>query len=181
MLDANCCSAWLPPQISCATEVPAFQLESTLQRKVSVPVMITIALLATSLRLAYIALLPVLGSPWAVLPVELLQGVTFACGWGAATVQAGRLAPQGLEATVQVSRQSMNIIQCTFMVGYRCGSCLYDSMVDVGSGVWGGCTHIAPHASEYTVMALSSPARIPSCVHLEDDVTLSALFVLHRA
>ena len=46
--------------------------------------------------------LPWFGSPWAVLPVELLHGITFACGWGAGTINCKRIAPPGLGATMQV-------------------------------------------------------------------------------
>jgi Na+/glutamate symporter len=66
--------------------------------------MINIVLLAISLRLACYAVLPALTSNiWAVLPVELLHGITFACGFGAAAVHAKRIAPVGMEATMQVS------------------------------------------------------------------------------
>ena len=54
------------------------------------------------LRLALYALLPYAGSVLWVLPVEVLHGVTFACGWGAGTVNCKTLAPPGLAATMQV-------------------------------------------------------------------------------
>lgn len=38
----------------------------------------------------------------AVLPVELLHGITFACGWGAGTINSKRVAPPELAATMQV-------------------------------------------------------------------------------
>ena len=55
-----------------------------------------------ALRLALYALLPYAGSVLWVLPVEVLHGVTFACGWGAGTVNCKTLAPPGLAATMQV-------------------------------------------------------------------------------
>lgn len=40
-------------------------------------------------------------SPWFVLPVELLQGLTFALAWSAGTVHVKRIAPPRLRGTVQ--------------------------------------------------------------------------------
>lgn len=42
----------------------------------------------------------------AVLPIELLHGITFACGWGAGTINSKRVAPPELAATMQVSSGS---------------------------------------------------------------------------
>lgn len=89
-------------QINCCTEVPAFHLQGTMLKHIPIPTIFNIVLLAISLRMACYAALPGLGSVWAVLPVELLHGVTFACGWGASTVYASRVAPPGLSATMQV-------------------------------------------------------------------------------
>jgi hypothetical protein len=36
-----------------------------------------------------------------VLPIEMLNGVTFGCAWAAGTVHCSRIAPLGLEATTQ--------------------------------------------------------------------------------
>lgn len=57
-------------------------------------------------RLAYYS---VLVEPWAVLPIELLHGVTFGCGWTAGTVHAGRIAPPGMAATMQVSARRFTL------------------------------------------------------------------------
>jgi hypothetical protein len=38
--------------------------------------------------------------------VQLLHGITYACGWGAGTVTCKQLAPPGLEATMQVGRRA---------------------------------------------------------------------------
>jgi chromodomain-helicase-DNA-binding protein 1 len=43
----------------------------------------------------------------AVLPVELLHGITFACGWGAGTINSKRVAPPELAATMQGIFQGM--------------------------------------------------------------------------
>jgi hypothetical protein len=54
------------------------------------------------IRLGCYALLPYAHTPYAVLPVELLHGITFACGWGAGTINSKRVAPPELAATMQV-------------------------------------------------------------------------------
>lgn len=88
--------------MSITTEVPAFTLQGAVLRRVSPEALLNLALAATALRLALYGLLPLAGTPWAVLPVELLHGVTFGLGWGAATASSMRLAPSHLAATMQV-------------------------------------------------------------------------------
>lgn len=48
--------------------------------------------------------LPLLPSVWWVLPVELLQGLTFALAWSSGCVYVKRIAPVWLRSTVQVQR-----------------------------------------------------------------------------
>jgi predicted MFS family arabinose efflux permease len=57
--------------------------------------------LAFLVRMAYYALLPRLGTAWAVLPAELAHGFTFGLAWGAGTAHCAAIAPPGLEATTQ--------------------------------------------------------------------------------
>ena len=45
--------------------------------------------------------LPLLHTPWAVLPVELLQGLTLALPWAAATIHIKHTAAPAAQATVQ--------------------------------------------------------------------------------
>lgn len=90
-------------QVSITTEVPAFTLQGAVLQRVSPEALLNLALAATALRLALYGLLPLAGTPWAVLPVELLHGVTFGLGWGAATASSSRLAPAHLSATMQVN------------------------------------------------------------------------------
>lgn len=40
-------------------------------------------------------------TPWAVLPVELLHGVTFGLAWAAGTINCARISPPGLETSTQ--------------------------------------------------------------------------------
>ena len=91
-------------QVTCAAEVPVFRLQSHLLDRIGPSTTFDIVLAAYALRMACYALLPWFKTPWAVLPVETLHGITFACGWGAGTVHARQLAPEGLAATLQVGR-----------------------------------------------------------------------------
>lgn len=77
-------------------------LQGAVLKRVTPESLLNLALAATALRLALYGLLPLAGNPWAVLPVELLHGVTFGLGWGAATAASSRLAPPHLTATMQV-------------------------------------------------------------------------------
>lgn len=88
--------------VSIVTEVPAFTLQGAVLQRVSPEALLNLALAATAVRLTLYGLLPLAGTPWAVLPVELLHGVTFGLGWGAATASSTRLAPPHLAATMQV-------------------------------------------------------------------------------
>ncbi|KAF6258417.1 hypothetical protein COO60DRAFT_1128185 [Scenedesmus sp. NREL 46B-D3] len=87
--------------VTCLTEVPVFHFQPQLLKLVSVHTMLNIVMWTYMLRMGLYALLPYTGSAWAVLPVELLHGVTFGCGWSAGTITSKRVAPPGLEATMQ--------------------------------------------------------------------------------
>ncbi|KAG2442633.1 hypothetical protein HXX76_002717 [Chlamydomonas incerta] len=93
--------------ITCAAEVPAFQLQGRLLDRWGVTRVLDMVQAAYVLRLALYALLPYAGSVLWVLPVEVLHGITFACGWGAGTVNCKTLAPPGLAATMQGTFQSL--------------------------------------------------------------------------
>jgi hypothetical protein len=67
--------------------------------------------------LAYLAL-PLLPTPWLLLPVELLQGATFALAWSAGTVHVKRISPPHLRSTVQSLFQGL--------------------YTGIGEGRWGG-------------------------------------------
>jgi hypothetical protein len=55
------------------TEVPAFQMQGAIMKRMAAPDLLNVVLAATALRLAAYAALPAAGTPWAVLPVELLH------------------------------------------------------------------------------------------------------------
>ncbi|KAI8476975.1 MAG: major facilitator superfamily domain-containing protein [Monoraphidium minutum] len=91
--------------VTCASEIPAFYVQGAVLRAVRVEVLLHFVIFTYALRLALYWALPAAGSAWAVLPIELLHGITFGCGWGGGTVQCKRLAQRlgvtGLEATMQ--------------------------------------------------------------------------------
>jgi hypothetical protein len=63
----------LPLQMNVCTEVPAFQMQGAIMRRMAAPKLLNVVLAVTALRLAAYAALPAAGTPWAVLPVELLH------------------------------------------------------------------------------------------------------------
>jgi hypothetical protein len=60
-------------QMNVCTEVPAFQMQGAIMKRMAAPNLLNVVLAATALRLAAYAVLPAAGTPWAVLPVELLH------------------------------------------------------------------------------------------------------------
>lgn len=59
--------------IDALAEFPAFWFKEWFFQYVSVELMLSVAVLGYALRLALYALLPYFGSPWAVLPIQLLH------------------------------------------------------------------------------------------------------------
>ncbi|GBF92290.1 hypothetical protein Rsub_05373 [Raphidocelis subcapitata] len=86
---------------SILTEGPAFQFQSVLLARIPVSLVMHGSMLLLALRLACYAFLRNAPSPWCVLPVELLQGVTFATAWGAGIVNCKRISPPRLNTTMQ--------------------------------------------------------------------------------
>ena len=85
----------------CAAEAPVFHFSGPLFDAVGLPVVLHAVMGAYVLRLCLYASLSFIGSPWAVLPIEVLHGLTFGCAWAAGTLNCSRIAPKGLEATTQ--------------------------------------------------------------------------------
>ena len=78
--------------ITCATEVPMFQIFGVLQKKFGTWPLIASAQLAFVVRFSYYS---VLTNPWAVFPIETLHGFTFAVMWSVSCHYANELAPKG--------------------------------------------------------------------------------------
>lgn len=115
--------------VTCIAEAPFFYLTTFLFQRVSVDICLQIVLLAYIVRMGAYVLLPNLPSPWYILPVDLLHGVTFGVGWSAGAVQAARLAPSHLRATMQ------SVFQATFSgLGYGAGGLVSGWLYRKGGG-----------------------------------------------
>ncbi|KAI8467570.1 MAG: hypothetical protein J3K34DRAFT_430162 [Monoraphidium minutum] len=86
---------------SILTEAPAFQFQAALLARVPVALVMNASTLLMAVRMGLYALLPLAPTPWAVLPIELLHGVTFATSWGAGIVNCKRIAPPSLNTSMQ--------------------------------------------------------------------------------
>eukprot|EP00468_Gymnochlora_sp_CCMP2014_P002804 CAMPEP_0167749390 /NCGR_PEP_ID=MMETSP0110_2-20121227/5379_1 /TAXON_ID=629695 /ORGANISM="Gymnochlora sp., Strain CCMP2014" /LENGTH=362 /DNA_ID=CAMNT_0007634535 /DNA_START=282 /DNA_END=1370 /DNA_ORIENTATION=+ len=86
--------------LNVVTEVPCFVFSQTLRDKYGVRSILYIGMAAYAIRCGWYAWI---SNPWAVVPAELLHGVTFALVWSSLAVLATELAPTdgGLQATAQ--------------------------------------------------------------------------------
>jgi len=84
--------------LTCVSEIPAFYYAGNILKRFGTAAVIQVALGTYVVRFFYYALLT---TPWAVLPAELLHGITYALSWAACTDYAAHIAPPGLGATVQ--------------------------------------------------------------------------------
>eukprot|EP00850_Spirogloea_muscicola_P011287 SM000069S20724 [mRNA] locus=s69:571648:574646:+ [translate_table: standard] len=84
--------------MTCVAELPIMYFSGAIIRRMGVVNVLLMVLVCYVIRLAGYS---VLRDPWMVLPIELLHGVTFGCGFSAASVHAGEIAPPGLAVTVQ--------------------------------------------------------------------------------
>mmetsp|Transcript_16978 Transcript_16978/g.40500 ORF Transcript_16978/g.40500 Transcript_16978/m.40500 type:complete len:186 (+) Transcript_16978:342-899(+) len=90
-------------------EAPIMYFSNTILRLTGVEVAMHMVIAAFVLRTSLYTLLPLWPTPWLVLPVELLHGITFGLAWSAGTHKAAQLAPDGLMASMQGLFASMYI------------------------------------------------------------------------
>ena len=74
----------------------------TIMRKIGVDGSLHLCTAAFVLRLMMYTFVGSWPTPWIVLPVELLHGLTFGLAWAAGTHKAALLAPDGLMSSMQV-------------------------------------------------------------------------------
>ena len=86
---------------TCIAEVPVFFFSGKLIEKLTPHGVVGLAALCMTVRLGFYAILPFFPSPWFVLPVELLHGVTYGGMWSAAVAYSADIAPPGFETTFQ--------------------------------------------------------------------------------
>ncbi len=100
--------------ITCAAEVPAFQVAGDLQKKYGTWMLLAFTQAIFVVRfLCYSAL----RNPWLVLLIEPLNGATFAITWSVSCMFADSVAPEGTHATMQALLEAMH-----FGLGFGVGS-----------------------------------------------------------
>src|SRR6185312_16131952 len=102
--------------VTCVAETAVFYFAGAILRTLGLDAAFHLCFAAFLLRLGCYATLASWPSPWCVLPVELLHGLTFALTWAAGTARCAALAPPGLEATTQSVFQGL-----LFGVGHGVG------------------------------------------------------------
>ncbi len=96
------------PHLNAAAEVPILFCSNAILRALGNDNTLHLVVAAFVLRLMAYSTLAAWPSIWLVLPVECLHGITFGCAWSAGTSKSADLAPQGLGASMQVSRVSLD-------------------------------------------------------------------------
>jgi len=93
--------------VTCAAEVPVFHYATALAGRFGETALTHAVFAAFALRLGYYSLLGAVVPPGAVLPAELLHGVTFAVAWAVGSTVARDVAPPGLGPTLQGAFQAV--------------------------------------------------------------------------
>ncbi|KCV67782.1 hypothetical protein H696_05723 [Fonticula alba] len=107
---------------TCIAEVPLFFFADRFLRRFGPGWLIVSGYVSFALRFTYYALL---GNPWAVLPAELLHGVTYGIDWAAKTEYVRRISPLSRLATVQ------GILGAIYWgIGQGCGVLLWGFIYD---------------------------------------------------
>lgn len=85
----------VPPQ------AVVFWYAGAIQKRLGVDGCLHVVLACYTLRVLFYAWLHWLGKPWAVLPIQLLHGVTFGLYWSTGSTFARSIAPPALQSTLQ--------------------------------------------------------------------------------
>ena len=102
--------------VTCVAETIIFYYAGRIMQYLGLDRCFHVCFLAFLIRLGSYATLAHWKTPWAVLPVELLHGITFGLNWSAGTAKSAAIAPPGLEATTQSAFQGF-----IFGLGYGLG------------------------------------------------------------
>jgi hypothetical protein len=100
--------------ITCAAEVPMFQIAGSLQKTYGTWPMIALTQMAFVVRFVYYSLL---SDPWLVLPCEALNGLTFAVTWSVSCTYANEISPPGCQGVMQALLEGLH-----FGIGCGVGS-----------------------------------------------------------
>ena len=91
--------------LTCIAEVPAFRMSGKILRALGVSGSFALAQAAYIVRFLWYVNLDKIAKLgpwgiWAVLPIELLHGITFAVNWSALTTHSTRVAPDGFHSSM---------------------------------------------------------------------------------
>jgi hypothetical protein len=92
--------------LTCLAEVPFFRVSGKILKVIGVSGSIAAAQVAYVLRFLWYTNLHTIANLgpwglWAVLPIEILHGLTFAVNWSAITAHSTRVAPPGMASATQ--------------------------------------------------------------------------------
>ena len=85
---------------TCLSEVVVFAKEKAIKRALSTRWSVSLILLCYALRQWFYAALPAMANPWAVLPIQLLHGITFGLYWSVGNAFVHEIAPRGLNSAI---------------------------------------------------------------------------------
>ena len=114
---------------TCVAEVPVFFHEKKIKEFLGLDRSMLLILVAYIFRQLGYASLKSFGSPWFVLPLQLLHGITFGLYWSVGVEFSRLLAPEDLRAAVMGFFSGMNSLGA--FLGAICGGRVYDR---VGGG-----------------------------------------------
>ncbi|XP_019615384.1 PREDICTED: major facilitator superfamily domain-containing protein 6-like [Branchiostoma belcheri] len=113
--------------ISCMGELPFMFFSGKLIRKIGHQQVFQLALFCYAVKFLSYSLIP---SPWWVLAIEPLHGITFGAMFSASVTYASLIAPPGMEATMQSIVSAFQ-----FGVGYASGSLIGGAIFHAFGGV----------------------------------------------
>jgi MFS family permease len=126
--------------ITCAAEVPMFQIAGFLQDRLGVWPLMTLTQFAFVIRFTYYSWLT---NPWYVLPCEMLHGLTFAIMWSVSCSYANMISPIECHSSMQALLEGLHWGFGSGM-GALIGGFAYDRFGAVrlfeASGVLSGCS-----------------------------------------
>ncbi|XP_071847203.1 major facilitator superfamily domain-containing protein 6-like isoform X2 [Apostichopus japonicus] len=108
--------------VTTIAEMPILYCSGSIISKIRYQGVVYLTLLAYAIRFILYA---IIRNPWAVLPVQLLNGITFGIGWPGFTMYANQIAPVGMSATLQ-SIKSSSHFGIGFILGNFLGGYIYD-------------------------------------------------------
>ena len=109
--------------MTCVSETAVFYYAGAIQGRLGIGGCVHLVAACYWLRPLLYAALPALGGAWAVLPIQLLHGITFGLLWSVGNEYTRALAPPGLESSLQ------SFFQGTISLGACLGTVLSGAVV----------------------------------------------------